>query len=405
MLAFLKKINQSRRGFALLLSLIIISLVVSIGLSISLLVSRELSISGTIRESLIAYYASETGGECARFGAITNPSNFSTSTNTSITCNGNTFNFLRGPGSGPVPNVSPIFNFAFVQTGSPSYADITVTKNSSKIRDLDVESEGYNDGGIAVSYLPRQVQRYRKSKTSGFCNATPDVLLVVDDSASLSSKNTELRNYVSNLIRSMSPSSAGLHLGMIKFGGIATLLTHLSSDEAANISAVAQITNASTTNTQHGIRLARYEFTGIQQTSTSNANATATDSVVPPPQPHDRIDNYPPLYPDYIILVTDGAPDAYINANGTYNFSGVTAASLLNTAAEASTTRALGVTIFVVGIGTASQTCTGYSSCSDYFKNQIASDPSYFYEAGSSLLDLNSIFSNVRSCVRPLSDK
>jgi Tfp pilus assembly protein PilX len=59
--------NTNQRGFALLFSVLVSSLLLSIGLSIFSIAIKELSISTSGRQSQLAFYAADSGRECARY--------------------------------------------------------------------------------------------------------------------------------------------------------------------------------------------------------------------------------------------------------------------------------------------------------------------------------------------------
>ncbi|MEK7157734.1 MAG: hypothetical protein AAB688_01510 [Patescibacteria group bacterium] len=56
---------QPKKGFAMLFSVLISSLLVAIGLSIFSLTLKELTISTSARESQVAFYAANSGMDCA----------------------------------------------------------------------------------------------------------------------------------------------------------------------------------------------------------------------------------------------------------------------------------------------------------------------------------------------------
>lgn len=64
----MKFLNLKRnRGFALLFSVLISSLLLTIGLSIFNIALKELSISSNSRQSVYAFYAADSGRECALY--------------------------------------------------------------------------------------------------------------------------------------------------------------------------------------------------------------------------------------------------------------------------------------------------------------------------------------------------
>lgn len=81
---------MKKRGVTLLLAIFISTLALTLGLGIFTIIFGELSISIIYKESLEAFYAADSGMECALFWDIKQQS-FSTSTSNSISCAGSTF--------------------------------------------------------------------------------------------------------------------------------------------------------------------------------------------------------------------------------------------------------------------------------------------------------------------------
>ena len=63
------KSDTNKKGFALLVAILISAFVLSVSVSVALIASKELGISNTLRESTYAYYSSESGVECAKYWA------------------------------------------------------------------------------------------------------------------------------------------------------------------------------------------------------------------------------------------------------------------------------------------------------------------------------------------------
>src|SRR4051812_11007346 len=59
--------KTKQKGFALFYAIVVISIVVSIGISLSLIAVKETSLSRVRRESQFAYYASESGTSCLMY--------------------------------------------------------------------------------------------------------------------------------------------------------------------------------------------------------------------------------------------------------------------------------------------------------------------------------------------------
>lgn len=78
-----------KNGFLLLLTVLIVSVILSLSLSVGNTVLNQIKLSGTGRESQIAFYAADAGAECALYWDLKQNA-FSTTTTSSITCvNGN----------------------------------------------------------------------------------------------------------------------------------------------------------------------------------------------------------------------------------------------------------------------------------------------------------------------------
>ena len=76
----IKKIYPKDKGFTLLFAVLVSSLILAIGLSVANLTIREIQLSGTGRESQFAFYAADTGSECALYWDIKGTNVFATST-------------------------------------------------------------------------------------------------------------------------------------------------------------------------------------------------------------------------------------------------------------------------------------------------------------------------------------
>lgn len=66
-------IRDDKNGFALLLTLVVVSVVLAIGLTLVDITLKQLTLSGTGRESEIAFHAAHAGAECAGYAATNNP--------------------------------------------------------------------------------------------------------------------------------------------------------------------------------------------------------------------------------------------------------------------------------------------------------------------------------------------
>ncbi len=126
-------------GFTLLLSLLVMSVVLVVGLGVFNIIIKEIQLSGLGRESVIASYAAETGIECVEYWDLQKHT-ISTTTPISITCGGNSINADWN-------NDISFFNLSLT---NGSCAKITINKQTSRTA---VTSEGFNLDCAASSYF------------------------------------------------------------------------------------------------------------------------------------------------------------------------------------------------------------------------------------------------------------
>jgi len=135
---------QKNKGFTLSLALLIISIVLSISLSVSDIILQETVVSGFGRDSLVAFFAADSGVECTLYWDIKQNSFATTTHSSTITCAGSDISF--DPFSG-------LTTFA-LNFSNGAYASVTVDKNTSPI--TTVTAYGRNSGDLSN---PRRVER------------------------------------------------------------------------------------------------------------------------------------------------------------------------------------------------------------------------------------------------------
>lgn len=146
--------KKAEAGFTLLLSIIVMGTLLLIATGIINLAFKQAIISNSGKESQLAFYAADTGMECALYWDVKNPtgiSAFATSTGTQINCNRDANN----PGNQWVvggSSQSVIDRITFLP--EPYCAKVTVTKNANG--STKIESLGYN---TCDSSSPRRVER------------------------------------------------------------------------------------------------------------------------------------------------------------------------------------------------------------------------------------------------------
>lgn len=133
------------RGFTLLYAVLISSILLAIGIAIFEITVRELRLSSVVRESQYAFYAADSGIECALYWDVqaTSTAVFYPGTPQSITCDGQTIEDVGGAAYGtPMTFTASIPN-------ENRCVSITVTKTaldatpSPPVRTV-IDSRGYN---------------------------------------------------------------------------------------------------------------------------------------------------------------------------------------------------------------------------------------------------------------------
>ena len=146
--------QRDQKGFTLFIALIMMGTLLLIAAGIVSLATRQALISASGRESQYAFYAADTGIECALFWDVKNStgiSAFATSTSSSITCNGASAT-VGGGG-----NSSPTSIFSFTLTPDTYCATVTVNKAYiSGVLRTTIEAKGYNTCDLSN---PRRVER------------------------------------------------------------------------------------------------------------------------------------------------------------------------------------------------------------------------------------------------------
>jgi len=137
-----------RRGFVLLFSALIASVLLTIGLGIGAIVLKEVELSAIGKQSQIAFFAADTGAECALYwNSPENGDQFKVNADGAITCANMSFS---GRGSGGA-NIGG--------GGSDPYSNFTLTFIDGACAEVEVEkreettviiSRGFNicDGNL-----------------------------------------------------------------------------------------------------------------------------------------------------------------------------------------------------------------------------------------------------------------
>jgi len=148
-----KDINKEK-GITLFVAILITATLLLISVAIVTLAVKEAFLSSTYRDSQYAFYAADTGAECAIYWDVNNPNNisaFATSTpdpQRIISCLGNSITPVR-----QVLGNNGTSTFHINYQSEPYCADIVVAKYADGT--TKIESLGYNN----CTSNPRRVQR------------------------------------------------------------------------------------------------------------------------------------------------------------------------------------------------------------------------------------------------------
>lgn len=140
--------TQNNKGFTLLVAVLISGVLLAIGLAIFNITIKELLLSSSGRESQFAFYAADSGAECALYWDQKG-GGFSTSTASAISCNGSSIADVGGVG------YDTAMTFQFEVDGFCSI--VTVIKSETHPR-TKIESKGYNTT-CDNNLNPRRIER------------------------------------------------------------------------------------------------------------------------------------------------------------------------------------------------------------------------------------------------------
>lgn len=152
--------KKNTRGFTLLLAVLISGILVALGSAIFDLVSKEILLSSAGRESQYAFYAADTGVECALYWDYQQNAFSSTSPITQVSCAGETVPVARtydttNPNQ---PVLTTTFSFSYNGVSTDPSADVQVVR-SFYPTETTINSYGHNTGVVTdPSRLERAIR-------------------------------------------------------------------------------------------------------------------------------------------------------------------------------------------------------------------------------------------------------
>ncbi len=143
------KINfKNNKGYTLLFAVLVSSIVLSIGISILTISKKEFLLSASARDSTSAFYAADSGLECAAYhdGAVGNHFSTTTPDVVSISCAG--YSPTDSWTYDPLPDDGGLFVFSMPLGTSGACAVVSVEKSfdDDDIATTRIISRGYNVG-------------------------------------------------------------------------------------------------------------------------------------------------------------------------------------------------------------------------------------------------------------------
>lgn len=142
------------RGFTLLMAALVGSLVLSLGLSIVAIARKSVTLSSIGRDSQFAFYAADTGAECALYWDIRHNIFASSTPPGDVSCDGETLS-LDLPGT---PPFTEPYSISFLYEPNGYCAEVTVTKNATHPR-TEIHADGYSVTCTQIETSARSLQR------------------------------------------------------------------------------------------------------------------------------------------------------------------------------------------------------------------------------------------------------
>lgn len=137
---------NTNKGFALLFAILLSTIILVIALSVSNIAVKELNFSSSAVDTNDAFFAADTGAECALYNDRSDVNKFPlTGSSNPINCNNKNITLSSSPGSNSVT-----YSFIITNLGSSgdSCAKINIFKDGSKNPiTTKISSKGYNVGG------------------------------------------------------------------------------------------------------------------------------------------------------------------------------------------------------------------------------------------------------------------
>jgi hypothetical protein len=146
-----KTTEKNEKGFTILLAALVTSLVLTLGIAIFSVAQKQVVLSSLGRSSQYAFYAADTGAECALYWDV-RYDYFSTTTPTvTPACDGTPLTFSGSAGALPYT-----ISYQFQPNGY--CAQVTVTKSAADPKTI-IHADGFSTACADISLSGRTLQR------------------------------------------------------------------------------------------------------------------------------------------------------------------------------------------------------------------------------------------------------
>lgn len=147
-------ISRPQRGFTLLMGVLISGILLSLGVAIFNIVSKEIVLTSSGRESQFAFYAADSGVECALYWDSKHDA-FSTTSPQQPQCAGAPVTNYNVSYDSPTDTYTTTFSFSLGTGLTDPCSDVTLTRRTNPTR-TTLQAAGYN---TCVTTNPRRIER------------------------------------------------------------------------------------------------------------------------------------------------------------------------------------------------------------------------------------------------------
>lgn len=253
---------NSKKGFILLYAVLIMSIILALTFSITDLTIKERKLSRFGEESSSAFFAAESGMECALYWDLKDDESwfrYDPSAGRSITCNGQTF---------PVGNdINGVTEIKLVFSDSSNSSTIVVDKSDTSSTVLLVSGYSVPDSSVKNGVERGIKVSYGDTVESGGEMCMFDILFVIDNSGSIElfekgnmKKLTDAAIVVVDNFDDDDVGEDGAKFSAVGFETTAFIQERLSESKDDVKSAINIMDSLGGTNTSGGLLLAEYEL-------------------------------------------------------------------------------------------------------------------------------------------------